>query len=100
MISEAHVYTKSEPGAVATGHGLNLKLRVAQVVWQDEAQLSVRSGRIHHPTRAARAGTPVRPGSVFTRPTAERFIALWSDTARRRGIFVQSKPFANYTFAV
>src|SRR5437762_11891585 len=47
----------SEPGAVATGSRVNL--RNQRHLAQDR-QLNGRSGRIHHPTRDARAGTPVR----------------------------------------
>ena len=50
--------TKSEPGAVATGQGLNGENGRKQYKVFEEFEYS--AGRYHHPTRAARAGTPVR----------------------------------------
>jgi hypothetical protein len=50
----------TRPLAVATGYWIqptmnNIVDRKTRATW-----LSVGSGRYHHPTRAARAGTPVR----------------------------------------
>jgi hypothetical protein len=50
--------TKSEPGAVATGQGINSKMDAS--IRKSLKELEYSAGRFHHPTRAARAGTPVR----------------------------------------
>jgi hypothetical protein len=53
----ASTHPVSEPGAVATGPNFDGR---AMLLSLSAIQVEFRAGRYHHPTRAARAGTPVR----------------------------------------
>ena len=61
-------WTKSELGAIATSQGFTKRLWV-ETLRLRSSSVAVLAGRYHHPTRAARAGTPVAPSSDFAWPT-------------------------------